>query len=272
MILNVLISTIDNRILGLKNIIKEKKDVIYTVSHQVTSELDEQTQNYKETLLGLSNVVYSQINSRGVAKNRNNALKYRVKDSICLLCDDDVIYFEKSFDTIVETFLKDESLEFLTFKIKTFQGDDYKNYRDYEFRQNIRTLTSIGIIDVAFKEEVIEKYSLSFDERFGPGAKYAIGEDFIFMTDACKKGANIVYKPIDIVQHDTLGTGATLRDDIIFGRGAMFARVFGLNAAVINMLFASKNYVKYKTKYTFYNYTSLLYKGMIDYFRSRSDV
>ena len=128
-------------------------------------------------------------------------------------------------------------------------------------------MTSIGIVDVAFREEIIEKYSLEFDERFGPGGYYAIGEDFIFMTDAYKKGASIVYKPLEIVQHEELGTGSTLEDKIIFGRGAMFARVFSYMSFVLNIYFSIKNYKKYKEKYTFKKYNKLLFRGSLDFFK-----
>jgi len=267
--INLLISTIDNRILGLKKIIKDET-VIYTVSHQVTSKLSEETLFYIEELQKKSYVIYSQIHSKGVAKNRNNALKHRVKGSICLLCDDDVVYFEDSFEKLRDAF-KDDSLEFLTFKIKTFAGKDYKKYKDYEFTQSLRTLTSIGIVDVAFREEVIEKYALEFDERFGPGGYYAIGEDFIFMSDANKKRASIVYKPLEIVQHEELGTGSTLEDKIIFGRGAMFARIFGMISVAVNTLFAIKHYKRYKKKYTFLNYWKLLNKGTLDFYKKHNN-
>lgn len=119
---------------------------------------------------------------------------FRVKNSICLLADDDIVYFEDSFENILNIFEENKDIDILTFKIKTFSGKDYKKYRDYEFRQNIKTLSNIGIVDVAFREEIIDKYELVFDERFGPGGYYSIGEDFIFMTDAVKKGLIIKYR------------------------------------------------------------------------------
>jgi len=270
MILNILISTLNNRILGLKNIITNDENIIYTISHQVMEELNTETMKYIQTLCSSNNIIYSKIHSQGVAINRNNALKHRVKGSICLLSDDDVIYFKGSFKQIIQKFKEDNNLEFLTFKIKTFSGKDYKNYKAHEFKHTLKSLSIIGIIDVAFKEEMIEKYSLRFDERFGPGGEYSIGEDFIFMTDAIKKKANILYKPIDIVQHEDIGTGMVLRDDIIFGRGAMFARVFGKLSFIINIYFAIKNRKKYKSKYTFGEYNTLLFQGNRDYVRKIS--
>lgn len=267
MILNILISTLNNRILGLKNIITEDENIIYTVSHQVTEVLAGEVEGYVADLIQYKNIIYSKIDSKGVALNRNNALKHRVKGSICLLCDDDVVYFKNSFKTIIKEFKKDNTLEFLSFKIKTFSGKDYKNYKAHEFKHTLKSLSIIGIVDVAFREEVIKKYSLQFDERFGPGSRYSIGEDFIFMTDAVKKKANIIYKPIDIVKHEDMGTGMILRDDIIFGRGAMFARVFGIGCFPINVYFAFKNRLKYATKYNFINYNKLLFKGSRDYLR-----
>jgi len=265
--LNLLISTINNRILGLKNIILNQENTIYTISHQVIETLSDETQRYIEELKRNKQVVYSQIKSRGVATNRNNALKHRVKGTICLLCDDDVIYFEDAFAKIFQSFEKNSSLDFLTFKIKTFSGKDYKRYRKDSFEQTLRSLSSIGIIDVAFREEAIEKYQLKFDESFGPGGHYSIGEDFIFMTDAYKKGASILYEPLDIVQHADLGTGGILKDDVIFGRGAMFARVFKYKSFLINLYFALKHYKNYCKTYTFSRYMQLLMQGSIDYLR-----
>ncbi len=233
----------------------------------MTSELSQGALEYIDELSNSKDVIYSQINSSGVAKNRNNALKHRVKGSVCLLCDDDVVYFKESFETILKEF-QNNDFDFLTFKIKTFSGNDYKKYKSYAYRQTLRSLTGIGIIDVAFKEEVINRYALEFDERFGPGAYYAIGEDFIFMSDASKRGANIFYKPLDIVQHDEIGTGSTLEDKIIFGRGAMFARVFGVSSFLLNTVFALKNRKKYREKYSLFKYIKLLYQGTVDYYRN----
>jgi len=267
MILNLLISTIDNRILGLKNVINHEKNVVFTISHQITQTLDSMTMSYIKELKELKNVEYFFLSSKGVAKSRNNALKHRVKNSICLICDDDIIYYENSFKKILKEFKEDSSLEFLTFKIKTFDGKDYKRYKKNSFRHNTKSLSNIGIIDVAFKESVIEKYGLKFDERFGPNSKYSIGEDFIFMMDALKRGAKIIYTPMDILQHEDIGTGQILRDDIIFGRGAMFARVFGKLCYILDLYFAIKNRKKYIEKYTVFEYINLLFKGSFDFMR-----
>ena len=269
MILNILISTIDTRILGLKNIIKEDENVIYTVSHQISDAFSDEVQQYVEELSRCKYVIYTELHSVGVAKNRNNALRHRVKGAICLLADDDIVYYPDSFNIIKKEFQKDNTLEFLTFKIKTFSGNDYKNYKSYTFQHTLKTLSIIGIVDVAFREEVIDKYSLKFDERFGPGGKYAIGEDFIFMTDAAKRRATIVYKPLDIVQHEDTGTGMILKDEIIFGRGAMFARVFGWLSFPLDIYFALKNRKKYVQIYTFSQYIKLFFKGSWDYLGKR---
>jgi len=267
MILNVLISTINDRILGLEHIITQEKDIVYTVSHQVTKKLDKKIFSYICKLKEKENIIYSQISSIGVAKNRNNALNYRVKGSICLLCDDDIIYYKDSFQKIRDEFKKDKNLEFLTFKIKTYSGKNYKNYKSYSFKHTLKSLSIIGIVDVAFREEVIDKYHLSFDERFGPGGYYPIGEDFIFMTDAVKQKAKIIYKPINIVQHDESGTGMMLKDDIIIGRGAMFARVFGILSFFVDIYFAIKNYKKYNCYYGFIEYCRLLCQGSLHYIK-----
>jgi len=79
-----------------------------------------------------------------------------------------------------------------------------------------------------------------------------------------------VHYPIDIVEHEDFGTGAILSDNIIFGRGAVFRRVFGKISFLVNIYFAIKNHKKYKEKYTFWVYNKLLFQGNRDYARKIS--
>jgi len=260
MVINILISTFNNRILGLKKFVKEK-DIIYSISHQVTESLSDEAREYIEFLKTQKNVIYSRINSKGVAKNRNNGLKIRVPGSVCFLADDDIEYNYNNLRKIASILDSNQEYDFITFKIKTFDGKDYKRYKNNIFKHNLKTLTNIGIIDVAFKEEVIEKYNLKFDERFGPGSEFPIGEDFIFMTDALKAGANIWFYPLDVVKHGEIGTGSKLKEEIIMGRGAVFARVFGKWCYIINIIFALKHYKNYKKSFSFFEYLKLMIDG-----------
>ena len=97
---------------------------------------------------------------------------------------------------------------------------------------------------------------------------YPIGEDFIFAMDLYKMKTKMLFLPIPVVKHPRDSTGGSLDQKVIFGRGAMFARVFGWKAFVINLLFSIKKYTVYRKKISFFSYLTLLTKGTMDYFTS----
>ena len=123
--LNILISTFDEGIHKVKNVILDyREDVSYIISHQYTQE------KYKIVPLELNrkDILISQIPGLGVTNSRNNAINL-AHGEIGLFSDDDVTYSHSYFDTIIETFDNEESLDVCVFKIKTPEGfPEYKNY------------------------------------------------------------------------------------------------------------------------------------------------
>jgi len=265
----VLISTINNRILNLKNIIQiYDGQIIYIVSHQINKELKEETKNYIDSLNNREDVYYSALRGKGVAKNRNNTLRFIEPSSICLILDDDVRLRQDTFSNVIKAFDNHSEADFISFKILDLEGKDYKPYPEEKQLHTLRTLTGIGTTEMAFRSDFILNNNVKFDERFGPGAeKYPLGEDFIFAMDLYHLKSKMLFLPIPIVKHPLGSTGVRLDQKIIFARGAMFARVFGWKAFIVNFLFSIKKYTDYRKEISFSLYLRLLTKGTIDYFR-----
>jgi len=266
----VLISTIDNRILNLKNILQRyDKKIHYVVSHQSTRQLDQNISNFIDEIIERKDVTYNSLEEKGVGINRNNTLSFFQPSSICLILDDDVVLCENIFNIVLQSFRENTSADFISFKILDFKGNDYKPYPREKQWHTLRTLTGIGTTEMAFKSDLILKNNISFDENFGPGSDiYPIGEDFIFAMDLYKIKTRMLFLPIPILKHPRGSTGESLDKKVIFGRGAMFARVFGWKAFTVNILFAIKKYTVYRKNISFFSYLMLLTKGTIDYFSS----
>jgi hypothetical protein len=181
----VLISTIDNRILNLKNIVQKNNiEITYIISHQVTKILEKECQNYIDTLEHRADVIYDSLGSRGVAKNRNNTLRFVEPKAICLILDDDVLLCQDIFENVIQSFNDNSNADFISFKILDLEGKDYKVYPKEKQSHTLRTLTGIGTTEIAFRSELVLDNDIAFDEDFGPGAeKYPMGEDFIFVID-----------------------------------------------------------------------------------------
>ena len=264
--LNILVSTIND---GIKNIEKIflplDNKISYIISHQITN-----NKNYSNEVTKLKqrkDTIYLSLDVKGLSKNRNNCLKH-IDADIVYICDDDVSLLYENILKVIEKFKNSDNLDVLRCQVKTFEGKPYKQYKPIEYKVvSLIQLTNFSSIEMTIRSSFIKENQLSFDENFGIGAQYPIGEDFIFITDIFKKNGNIVHYPIDIVEHGECGTGGVLSDNVILGRGAVFRRVFGKLNFIVNICFAIKNKKKYKTKYTFWEYNKLLFQAKHDYDR-----
>ena len=268
----ILISTIDERIIQVRNIIqKYDNNIHYIISHQVSKKNNLDVEKYCEELSMKDNIIYSRLEGRGVAKNRNNTLKFIEPSSLCLILDDDVLMCQNAFKSVTKAFHDNSDADFISFKILDLEGNDYKPYPKEKQWHTLRTLTGIGTTEIAFRSDLILDNDVRFDEDFGPGSTvYPIGEDFIFTMDLYKIKTKMLFVPIPIVKHSQDSTGSSLDQKVIFGRGAMLARVFGWKAFFIDFLFAIKKYPAYRKQISFVSYLSLLLRGANNYFTSSS--
>lgn len=197
--ISILVSTIDNRIQRVKNVLlSPRDDVEYIVSHQYTSDI------YKvipDDLKKRSDVTISQIEGKGVSKSRNNAIRLASGD-IALLSDDDVTYQHSYIDTVKETFQNNPDFDVILFKIKTRGGEpEYKNYPEDQVELK-KKIFAVSTIEISLNLKKIKESALYFDERFGVGQDLLINsEESIFVEDCINEGLKVVYVPEYIVEH-----------------------------------------------------------------------
>lgn len=199
MMISILISTIDDRIQRVKDVLlSQRDDVEYIVSHQYTRE------RYKGDIpseLKRDDVTISQIEGKGVSESRNNAIRL-ARGKIALVADDDVTYKHSYIDLVKDTFQSNPDIDVALFKIKTAPGEPgYKNYPEtpVELKKKIFAVSSI---EMSFRISKIKDKDLHFDERFGAGHEYLIGaEETIFVEDCIKNGFKVVYVPEFVVEH-----------------------------------------------------------------------
>lgn len=259
----ILISTIDERILNLNNILQVyDENIHYIISHQISQNLNEDISFFIEELIKRKDVQYSTLKGKGVARNRNNVLRFIQPSSICLILDDDIVLCKNAFLTVMKSFAENPSADFISFKILDLEGNDYKYYPKEKQWHTLRTLTGIGTTEMAFKSDFILHNDIKFDERFGPGAEdYPLGEDFIFAMDLYRSKAKMLFLPIPIVKHPQGSTGSSLDQKVIFARGAVFARVYGICSYLLDIIFALTHKKMYCSNYTMFQYLKLMLSG-----------
>ena len=83
---------------------------------------------------------------------------------------------------------------------------------------------------MTFNNEILAKLELQFDENFGLGSRFTMGEEAIFLSDVKSKNQQLIIEPQVIVVHSPMST-----DDIIsfeeryYIQGAFFERVKNIN-------------------------------------------
>lgn len=254
--LQILISTMNKKTIDELNI-KEKNILTNCL-------IINQTDKNVEFTEGKNSMI--SYNEKGLSKSRNRAIE-NASGYICIICDDDVEYIPGFEDIILNEFDKNPNSDVITFQIKTPEGDLFKKYQDFEFNHNKRSILRVSSIEVAFKLNSIKEKNIKFDELFGLGAKYASGEENIFLMDCLNKGLNIKYIPKIIAIHEKESSGKTLNEKAIYSKGALFYRLFGVKSIILNFLFIVK---KFKIiNFNIWRATICIYKGLVDYIRER---
>lgn len=240
MIVNIMIATIDSGINKVEKLLLDPEEKIrYLVSHQVT---EEKFRKVPESL-SRDDVVLSQIEGRGLCRNRNNCLVKATGD-IAVLADDDVCYRPEYIKTLVEVFMADPDLDVGCFKIATPAGEpEYKDYRAIKYALNDESHHYISTIEIAFRLQSVRKRNIYFDERFGLGSCLnSFGEEAVFIHDCLKAGLTVKYIPEYLVEHKAASTiKASNRFDRVntVFKGAYDARRYGwpaVPASVYDML------------------------------------
>lgn len=164
----------------------------------------------------------------GLSEARNLVLD-GCEDDILLLADDDSRLDPHAVRSIADAFEKHPDATVVAFRATWTGGDRRINYptatRRLSSRASVRHVVSI---EIAMHVAALEGLGVRFDERFGPGARFATGEEFIFLTDVLRSGAQVYYEPIAIASHPALSSGRRKLDrEVLSAKGAMFARTYG---------------------------------------------
>ncbi len=193
---------------------------------------------------------------KGLSKSRNIAIQNSSKD-ILLLADDDVV-FELGFeDKILKEFNSHINFDGFRFKFKNELGKFVKKYPlRFQGKLNWFEVLKTSSIELVFKRESIYN-SVCFDENFGLGSMFSMGEEAVFLADAKRKKCKIGFVPHTLMMHNGFTTSSKIEQDLLyFNQGAVFYRIF--NKKYLFWVFLKLFFDLIHGKITFSNIGSLL--------------
>lgn len=199
----------------------------------------------------------------GVARSRNRAIELATED-ICLLGDDDQVYFPNTIDRVERAFSMHPEADIITFMEKTPQGELRKSYPKQAMRHSIFSVMRVREPEIAFRLSSVQRFGLRFDEDFGFG-KYVIGEGYIFLVDAIKKGLTVMFVPevISIHPAESTATMGSTEKNVMYSKGAMFRRALGPMSIPFLLAFFLKKTVQRRIPPWKFLYH--LFRGWFDY-------
>lgn len=236
MTLEVLICTFDERVKKVSSVFLSKmENVSYLVSFQYSD--DKMLELLKDCNFNRDDVRVVSLKGRGLAANRNNAIKNACGD-IVLIADDDVRYVSNFFDCILNHFQSDSDLDIACFQAENFEGKPLRSYPSFSFSYGESPRGVHFILSVGLAMHRTDKLPM-FDERFGIGAPFlAAGEEEVFLLDAFRKGLEVRYFPEVIVKTDERTTGTTFFENpsVQRSKGAVLCLIHGPTKAFLRCL------------------------------------
>lgn len=163
---------------------------------------------------------------KGLSKSRNLALE-NAKGSLCIISDDDVVFEPDFEDSILNAFNQNPAAGLISFRVKTPDGKLFKKYPSVRILSpNALQRMNIMSIEMVVNSKLVK--GIRFNENFGLGATFIMGEETLFVNDIYKTQLPIIIENKAIVIHPEITT--TQKTDIkekYYVQGAFFTALFG---------------------------------------------
>jgi hypothetical protein len=165
---------------------------------------------------------------KGLSKSRNLAITNAIH-KIGVITDDDVVFVEGFDDKICKGFNRFPHAAAVKFITTTFEGIPFRKYPVKPLaRLTAMQRLNSSSIEIALNIEVVKKSGLLFDERFGLGSIFPLGEEPIFINELHREGYQVCFEPEVIVTHKEIkdSDSISLAENYRI-RGAYLKKIFG---------------------------------------------
>ena len=208
-------------------------------------------------------------NEKGLSRSRNLALD-EASDDVCIFCDNDVRYTDDAPAVIEDAFRRYPEAGVICFFIE--RPERHAPVRTSEGIMSKKDMMRIFSPEMAVRRSLLE--GLRFDEDFGAGARYKMGEENIFLFEAARRGIQRIYIPVKIAE--TLPNESswfTAYDkDFYFDRGAGYEAMDGKIWHILTWQNLIRKRNEYKETISTLDAYRAMKEGRKEYRKSRSGV
>ena len=214
-----------------------------------------QTDHYAYDQVIQNNNTYKLFNfhEKGVGLNRNNALM-RSKADVCILADDDMVFYDDYASKVESWFQKYPNADVLIFNIDEENSKRYKIVKP--FKVNKFNYMRFGAARIVFKRESVTRKGIFFNLHFGGGTEHSAGEDVLFLNSCLKNNLIIMAVPDSIAKlvddrPSTWFEGHTKK--FFIDKGFLYEALSPKWAKLLSLQFCIRRYRLFKEEVTFKN-------------------
>jgi glycosyltransferase involved in cell wall biosynthesis len=189
-----------------------------------------QTDENNLLVSGFSSIRVINSFEKGLSRSRNLALK-NAKHKIVLIADDDVVY-KKDFDVkIVQAYNQYKNKAIISFCIEKPNGLLFKKYsQKAKMNLSLIELFNVLSIEISLNMTILEKLGVTFDENFGLGSRFEMGDEAIFLTDIKNKNQQIAFDSNSIASHPEISSIEKFHfTKRYYVQGAFLSRILKVN-------------------------------------------
>lgn len=205
---------------------------IFPFSHFSNFQILVINQTEKEKILISSYPNVRVINSfeKGLSKSRNLALD-NCTGKILVIADDDIVYQEGFTAKIITAYNKFQEAVAIHFCAVNSNWNFIKKYSPISIGDlNTFDIFNVSSIEMTLNKAILDSVGIRFDENFGLGSPFEMGEEAVFLFDLKRKNKQLVYEPQIIVKHEALTTSN--KKNLVeryYIQGALLTRIFKNN-------------------------------------------
>ena len=182
-----------------------------------------------------------ELENLGVAKSRNAALK-NAQGKYLIFADDDIVFDENGINQLVHYFDAHPECAIIMAQTSDDTGALRKSYQSRAQKLTRLNSAKAATYEMMVRVDAIRAADVQFDENFGAGVENYLGDEYIFISDALKKGLQGMFLPIRVAIHPKESSGSAWGSEKdLKARAAVFTRVFGISAPIFRALFLFKS-------------------------------
>ncbi len=206
------------------------------------------------------------VKEKGLSKSRNLAIR-NSEANLGLIADDDMCYVDDYESIITNAYLKYPMADIIAFEVE-YEDKNIKKKTLKEGRLNFMTSMKISSVQITMNLDSIKDKKITFDELFGAGSTYIMGEENIFLSDCLKKKLKIYYVPIKIGTLKLAHQSSWFKGynkEYFYSKGAVFYRMAKKIHILLILQFAYRKKHLYKQETSFLSATKWMLSGAKQY-------